>query len=290
MSEEIVHFAVADDMRRLVLASDRFCRAFQETLADREEKMRLGALTRGTEKFCGAMIESVRDRNDAQSPPGRDADKLAFCLGTLAHRAADRLCKPLYDSQAFDGKYTRRQIKICQDVFTFDRVYGKGRRSPYRPDALNPILPLPGGMDWDAETFEQYVHTLLQRMLLKAHTLKPADDADAWMDELFSRLQEFKDDFGLWHKLLNEGDPELFQRSVEQVNFYNDADPILDLLGDLRAGQKPDRESIENRFRLGDKSSIYARCVSQACGYVQLAGEFWQGRMDRRAFMDSIRR
>ncbi len=290
MSEEIVHFAVADDARLLVLASERFCQPFKDVLSGHVEKLRLGALTRGTEKFCGSLIEAIRDRCQGQSPQGRDADKLAFCLGTLCHRAADRLCKPLYASQSFDGRYTPRQIRICQDVFIFDRVYGKGRRTPYRPDALDPVLPLPGGLEWDAETFEQYVHTLLQRMLLRAHTLKPADEADTWLDELFSRLQEFKEDFGFWHKLLTEGDEELFSRSVEQVNFYNDADPLLDLLRDLRSGQSLQADAIEQRFRLPDKSSVYARCVSASCGYIQLAGEFWQGRMDRRAFFDSITR
>jgi hypothetical protein len=145
-------------------------------------------------------------------------------------------------------------------------------------------------MDWDAATFEQYIDVLLQRMLLKAHTLKPADDADAWLDDLFTRLQEFKDDFSEWHRLLTEGDEELFRRAIEQVNFYNESDPLLDLLRDLRAGEAVSEESVESRFRLGDKNSVYARCVSQGCGYIQLAGEFWQGRMEPKAFADSITR
>jgi hypothetical protein len=290
MSEEIVHFAIADDSRLLVLASSRFCEAFKTVLADRIEKFRLGALTRRTEKFCGDMIHQLRDRCRGQAPQGRDADKLAFCLGTLTHRAADRQCKPLFAAQSYDGAYSNRQIRICQDVFIFDRIYGRGRRHPYRPDALDPVLPLPGGMDWDAATFEQYIDVLLQRMLLKAHTLKPADDAEAWLDDLFARLQEFKDDFSEWHRLLTEGDEELFHRAIEQVNFYNESDPLLDLLRDLRAGQSVSEDSVESRFRLGDKNSVYARCVSQGCGYIQLASEFWQGRMEPKAFADSITR
>ena len=94
MSEQVTHYAVADDARLFALASPRINHDFKAVLRDEHAALRLGALTRKTEVFAGALIQDLRERWQENKP--HDPEKLAFCLGTLTHRATDRLMKPVF--------------------------------------------------------------------------------------------------------------------------------------------------------------------------------------------------
>ncbi|KKL76421.1 hypothetical protein LCGC14_2045060 [marine sediment metagenome] len=289
MSEQITHLAVADDTRLLALASPRIPKAVKAVLRDHQDEMRLGAITRGSEGFAGPVVKRLRGRSDR--PDHNDATKLAFCLGTMAHRAADRMMKPIFDSQGGDENRQPTSISIYHDVFIFDKVYGRGAKHPYTPDALDPQIRFPSAPDLDVGTVEAYFRVLLQRTLLAAHTFKPdSDDPEGWLDRLFGRLQELHVDLARYHQALTKPDPEIVRRAITDVNFYDDGNAILSLLADLRAEKQVTGEAFLQRCRLGDHDSLYARAVSMAYGYVQVAGEYWQGRTSEELFLDSIRR
>ncbi|MGC9455654.1 MAG: hypothetical protein ACP5HU_12450 [Phycisphaerae bacterium] len=289
MSEQITHIAVADDARLLALNSPRIGGAVREALLNHQDKCRLGAVTRASEEFAGPVVEQLRARADEPRP--RDAEKLAFCLGTMAHRSADRMYKPIFRSQSADGSCDRKDISIYHDVFVFRRIYAAGDKEPYRPDALSPTVELPEGAPVDAAELEGLFGVLFQRALLAAHTFKPdLTDPQGWLEKLFDRIQEFTIDIGRYHKALTEPDEDIYRRAITDVNFFDESDSILALLDELREGGEVTGEEFLRRCRLGDKDSLYARAVSGAYGYFQVTSEFWSGRCSAELFADAIRR
>jgi hypothetical protein len=251
--------------------------------------MRLGAVTRGSEAFAGPLVAGLRERKD--SPETGDAEKLAFVLGTMTHRAADRMMKPILKSQTADGEYAPIEISVYHDIFLFDRLYGRGAKEPYTPDALSPVVSFPAFSESEAKAFEEYFRVLFQRALLAAHTFKPdQSDPEVWLARLFDWLQEFDVDLERYHRALVEPDAELARRAIADVNFYADEDPIIRLLEDLRAGRDVAGDDFTKRLTLRDRDSLYARAVSLAYGYLHVTGEYWEGRAADEFFLDSVRR
>ncbi|MFW6061954.1 MAG: hypothetical protein ACOC93_04015, partial [Planctomycetota bacterium] len=182
-------------------------------------------------------------------------------------------------------------ISVYHDVFLFDRLYGRGSEQPYSPDALSPALPLPQAPDLDVETLEKYFQVLFQRTMLQAHTFIPDyNRPEAWLEELFKRLQEMVLDIRRYHRALTDPDEGIVRRAIVDCNFYSDDDRIIALLGDLRAGKPVTAEDFLQRCYLGDKDSLYARAVSMAYGYVQTASEYWQGQASEELFTDAVKR
>lgn len=288
MSEQVTHYAVADDARLFALASPRVNGTFKNNLRDNHAALRLGALTRKSEVFAGALIKDLRER--WQQGRSHDAEKQAFCLGTLTHRATDRLMKPIFDAQAYDGRYTYKDVSYYHDIFIFRKVYDNGNKEPFIPEQFDEMLEHPD-VNIDLGVLEQLHKVFWQRRLLNTHTFKPdTDEPDIWLSNLFNVLQNDVVDLQKYYQALTNPDPELVRRATEQVNFYHDEDGILKLAHDLRRGREVSEEDFLKRSHLGDKNSLYARALAKAYGYLQIASEFWEGRLEESLFQDAITR
>ena len=289
MSEQITHLGIADDVRLLALASPRICESVKAFLRAHHDKLRLGAITRGSEGFAGSLVTAIRGRADC--PQDGDDGKLAFCLGTMAHRAADRMMKPIFEAQAPDETVSPTSVSIYHDIFIFDRVYGRGAGEPYAPGALSPSAPFPEAPQLDLAAVEGYFRVLLQRTLLSAHTFKPdPGDPEAWLEKLFERLQDLHVDLGRYHQALTNPDEEIIRRAITDVNFYNEGDHVLTLLSELRNGAAIAGEEFLSRCRFGDHDSLYARAVAMAYGYFHITSDYWQDGASESLFLDAIRR
>jgi len=289
LSEQVTHLALADDVRLLSVASPRVCEDVKGSLREHQDKMRLGALTRGSEGFAGAMVKVLREGKTKRKKG--DGEKLAFCIGTMAHRAVDRMMKPIFESQSADGKCNWQDISVYHDVFLFDRIYGRGRKEPYAAGALEPRYGFPSAAGVDAERVEEYFRVMFQRAMLSAHTLIPdMSDPEGWMEKVFGRVQEMTLDVGRYHRALTNPDEEIFGRAIVDVNFYDDGDPLIALLRDLREGAEVEGDEFMLRCRSRDHDSLYARGAAKGYGYVQVTSEYWSGEAREELFMDEIRR
>ncbi len=289
MSEQVTHYAVNDDVRLLALHSPRINDTFKQVLRDHHEAMRLGALVRRSEKFAGPLIKKLRERWDEH----RDDDpaKLAFCLGTLTHRATDRMMKPIFVSQIHGSEHDRLAISIAHDIFLFNKVYG-GNTGGFVEQQFTETLSFPQALDLDWAAVELIFQTMFQRAMLGSHTLKP-DDArpDAWLSDLFGAIQNMRIDLRCYYDMLTNPDPDVIERALEQVKFYSEDDAIVALARDLRAGGGVENnEDFLRRSYLHDRPSLYARALSMAYGYVQVASEFWLGEVRDELFQDAITR
>ena len=143
MSENVTHVAVCDDVARLASRHPGVPTAFTRVLEDHLDIARLGAATRSADRWSAEIVAWAREdwpadargtsaatgNGAAHGPtetPGVKASapvKLAFVLGALTHRAADRLFKPIFE-------YCRQQhapdagldCSIHCDVLVFSAV------------------------------------------------------------------------------------------------------------------------------------------------------------------------
>ena len=94
MSENVTHTGVLDDCFRLMLVSDEICDAFKEVAQSENDFARLGGITRSGDRFTVQLLTDFRKRWEGRRPEDKLEPKLAFVLGWLTHRAADRQMKP----------------------------------------------------------------------------------------------------------------------------------------------------------------------------------------------------
>ncbi len=96
MSENITHTAVVDDSLRLMQAAGTVCEAFNQAARDHLDMAHLGCMTRGGDRCNPGLLTTFRDRWADRTPDDLLEPKLAFVLGWLCHRAADREMKPIF--------------------------------------------------------------------------------------------------------------------------------------------------------------------------------------------------
>ncbi|MFW6161822.1 MAG: hypothetical protein ACODAJ_03580 [Planctomycetota bacterium] len=265
MSEGITHTAVVDDCARLAVHAPDMCGAVKLCLAEHRDVARLGGITRHGDRHTVGLLTSLRDR----WPPGEDtslAPKLAFVLGWLAHRAADRQMKPLFRRLDPDCPRSPTDCSVYHDVCVLGEVYGPGTRFP--PELLG-----------DPHAAEDALCAAWQRMLLRMHTFIPDDQAvESWLDQVIALRQRLRVDLRRYAEALARPDPEKVRRFLTEPCFYHAADPLLLLARALQRDEAPPMGLTE--ALAAEPRSHYARAVRRAYGYVQAASAFFDREVD----------
>lgn len=275
MSENITHTAVVDDCRRLALHAESICAAFKQALRAHPDAARLGGVTRHGDRHTVDLLEAYRRALPAGSNRDRLLEKLAFVLGWLCHRAADRQMKPIWRKLLPDEQpgQSPTECSIYHDVFVLREVYEHARGQPY---ALLYPAPASAPAEWESLLWAAW-----QRMLIAIHTLIPDDDAvDGWLDKLLDRYQRLGVDLSRYANALAGPDPDKLKRYVEDVNFYDRRDPIIRLARALAAGRRPPVPLAEAVDR-ARRQSHYAQALRRGFLYIEAAGDYFAGRMDR---------
>ena len=119
MSENITHTAVTDDCARLARHSSTICSPVKEVLGEHLEIARLGGVTRAGGRHVLSLLQRYREAWHGRQEGDLLAEKLAFVLGWLCHRAADLQMKPIF--HAVDGDCPRdpTDCSVYHDVFLF---------------------------------------------------------------------------------------------------------------------------------------------------------------------------
>ncbi len=269
MSEQITHTAVTDDCARLALHAHETCAAFRAALADHMDVVRLGGITRGGDHFTVDLLGRLREARPQQGGERRPQQKLAFVLGWLCHRAADRQMKPVFRSTDPDCPRRPTDCSVYHDVFLYREVYACGEREPYAPDFLD---VQPAGL-------ERLFRLLLQRSLLAMHTFIPGgEDIDAWLDAVIDRRQQFTVDIARYAEAFARPDPDRVKRFITDVDFYDPEDALIRLARALQRGEATDVD-LEEAVSAAAEGSQYARALRRAFLYLRSAGEFFEGRL-----------
>lgn len=277
MSERITHTAVLDDCFRLVGASDAICDTFKAVANEHLELARLASATRSGDSFTVPLLERLRTEWPHRKPEDGLEPRLAFVLGWLCHRAADRQMKPVFRAADQKTGKSPTDCSIYHDVHVLKKVYGVDPESPYSESAAGAATPCPAEQ-W--EIMRDVFHTLLQQSLIELHTLVPdPEDAWGWIDRLRQRQQGFGVDITRYARALADPDPDKVKRYIEETHFYSEDDAMVGLAREIQGGGAVDSERIDAATRC-DPESHYGQALSKAFMYVVSAGSFFEGRID----------
>ena len=209
MSENITHIAVCDDCLRLMLQMPDIRDNFKQAATDHLDIAQLGSVTRSTDSFNPGLLKRLRDDWDGRQPKDNFELKLAYSLGALCHRVADRTMKPVFAAAGAGDKQSPKDVSIYHDVFLFREIYKEGVEKPYSPEMFGMKTP-----------FEEHFRVLSQRALLSIHTFIPdRTDAEAWLDRLFSLRQKFYVEISRYAEAYYHPDPEKTKKYIVDVNF-----------------------------------------------------------------------
>jgi hypothetical protein len=308
MSENVTHVAVCDDVARLAQHHAGVPGPFKQVLAQHLDIARLGAATRTADRWSAELIAWARD-NWPVSANGQAKDseeggmaatperKLAFVLGALTHRAADRLFKPIFQyCRERYGEETGIECSIHCDVYVFNEVYGAGQGGA-RP--LNGGAAGNGGLPTSMENpyqravfgavngetgraVEEYLRVLWQRALIGMHTFSPdPQDMHGWLDRMFTNAQAFSISLEQYRQAVERPDPAKFKRYVEDTHSYDRDDALIRLARRAQRGETPAAGEVEAALEATtEQSSRYARAVRKGLEYVLAGGRLWRGEID----------
>lgn len=269
MSENITHIAVCDDCLRLMSQMPRICGAFKQAVTDYLDIAHLGAVTRSTDSFNPGLLKRLRDNWADRKPKDNFESKLAYSLGALCHRAADRTMKPVFKQAAPDDPQSPKDVSIYHDIFLFREVYKDGVEKPYSPEMFGMKTP-----------FEEHFRVLLQRALLSIHTFIPdRANAEAWLDKLFSLRQSFYVEIARYTEAYYHPDPQKTQRYVIDVNFYDADDDLIRLARAIQTGDDVGKSAVDEAFGSGRNESKYAQALAHGLRYLIAANQFFNSDM-----------
>lgn len=279
MSDHIAHLAICDDTFRLALTHDAIPARFKEIIAAHRDSAHMGAVTRTADQWTAEILVAARDHPADPLAP----QKVAFVLGALTHRAADRLTKPITNCwpgqpDAGEPGGSANESKIMQDLFVFKEVYGSGL-GPNAPLFPPTLLAVPV-TEAEAKA-EEYFRVLLRRALIAMHTIAPdTGNIHNWLTAFLSRLQTYPKSLHQYARLAAEWDPDKVRRYLIEKNFYCRDDELIQLARAIQRGATVTGAQVEAaRAGIQPCHSRYARALAKALDYLLAAGELYAGRI-----------
>jgi hypothetical protein len=274
MSERVTHTAVLDDCFRLAIGGELVREAFREVARGHRELARLASATRWGDRFTVPMLERLRREWPGRTPEAGLAPRLAYVLGWLCHRAADRQMKPVFRSADPGSKLDPTDCSVYHDAFIYKEVYLNAPDSPYDSWAFGIDAPPEKGK-W--EVARDLFHTLLQQSLIELHTFIPdPEDGWGWVDRVETLRQRFRVDLERYARAVAEPDPEKVRRFIVEPKFYLADDPLPALARRIQRGETVEADAVHKA--LSQKAlSHYGAALRKGLTYLYSADAFFAG-------------
>jgi hypothetical protein len=256
------------------------------------EIARLGGITRAGGWHILPLLKRYHEVWPSRQEGDWLAEKLAFVLGWLCHRAADLQMKPIF--RAVDGDCTERptDCSVYHDVFLFREVYGAGKHEPYVPDSLD-VTPASSAATrvFQAPEVEGALRSMWQRALVAMHTFVPdQEDVDGWLERVFAMRQQFYVDIRRYAEAFANPDPDKVQRFLVDVNFYEDSDSLVRLARSIQEGTPDTTIDLPMAVEAAASQSQYAQALRRGMIYLQAASDLFERRIDDETFKDRLER
>jgi hypothetical protein len=291
MSENVTHTAVVEDCFNLMLASERICSAFKEAGRDHIRFIQFGSVTRSGDKFTVNLLDKYRSIWDTNKEKDRLGYKLAFVLGWLCHRAADRQMKVVFREAEPESREFPTDCSIYHDAFIFRKLYdGNGNTPfPYRTAHFERQLEsLSAAAVVDVNGVTDAYRSIWQQSLLGLQTFIPqTEDREGWLSKLHAKHQEQVIHLDRYAEAVVTPIPSKTQRFIIETNFYNSEDAILQLCEELRNGVEPTQKEIDEAFE-AEPTSHYAHAVRMGFGYLMSASSYFTGAIDEGTLKDQL--
>lgn len=289
MSDHIAHIGICDDTFRLAAALDGIDPEFKGLMHTHRDDAHMGSVTRSADKWSARVIAAVAQAGHSGRPDPLGPRKLAFVLGALTHRAADRLTKPITncwkgdpdrsaDEPGTSGADQANESKIMQDLLVYREVFHGGEGTPATP--FDPTVLGSWGDDSQRD-FERLYRILLRRALIAMHTLNPDDrHIDQWFEGFFRGLQTYPKSLEQYARLAAQWDPQKVQRYLVEKRFYQRGDALIRLARAIQHGGSATHPQVAEAHAATDHThSRYARALAKALDYLLAAGDLYRGRI-----------
>jgi hypothetical protein len=215
---------------------------------------------------------------------------MAYAIGWLTHRAADRRLKLVFAAAEDDPNplYTNDNCRVYQDTFTFRKVYDGGKKPCLSPKEIVSeatfdynLQSHPAADTMDIPMGEPLLTRLWQADMIGKHVfLYKEKDFDKWVDTFVYRYQYMTEDFRRYEEAYHNPDPQLIKRFYDEDNFYNDADDLIVYVRQIQEGNKPDVD-LQTAVDSAKEQSLYAQSLRQGCLYIRGASDYFTGKIDK---------
>ena len=294
MSDHIAHLGFCDDTFRLAALHPDVEPRFKPIMDAHREEAHLGAITRYADKWTVPMVHWARveaAKPSEEQDPHLD-DKIAFMLGSLTHRSADRLTKPI--TKCFPGKDASgnpirderggnaNESKIMQDLFVYREVYAQGDEG----GGLFSPLDIGEFKTPAARQAEDLYRILLRRAFIAMHTINPdVADTHDWMNKLFKGMQSYPKSLEEYRELNEAWDPGKVKLYLTEKHFYDADDELIALARKLQHGGSVTGEAVKAAHTAVDADtaidqSRYARSLAKSLDYLLAATAAFRGEID----------
>jgi hypothetical protein len=292
LSDLLTHWGVFEDCRRLAQLDARIDPLFARLMHEEREFARLGALTRGGNRWVSEILTKARSAWSEGGGTTESGRKIAFALGGIAHYVADITLKPLMSEVAqadwnashsvmqghapvagdHQNPGSIREVSAYYDIKVFREVYLSGQEEPFNAFLAAANVTEPG------QALEEFVRSLFQRALLSCHTLDPdRDNIEEWLDRLFGRVQPLYIDIDLYVRVAVAPDAAKMQRYRVETEFYVASDPVIAAARVIRRGTQPTQAQIDVALADDANRGGYGRSVALGIQRLREASAFWRG-------------
>ena len=279
MSEYIVHTALMQDCFNLLLKTSWLCPDFQYAIKKERAFGEAASTTKSGDVYTWRIMEDLRLRWTEQNACEL-ASLLAFVLGWVSHRAADRQMKPVFRA-AVDPETKKSVGNDCtlyNEAEILRTYYLDQSDNPYKDtfDLLNNTFSFSGV---DLISMQKLFHGMLQMAFMRMHTIKPALDYDIagikkWIGKIYDLLQEFKINLELEATILVNPDPEKYKKYILDTNFFNHNDPLIHAAKAIRKKENISEKEVECAID-APQTSDYAIALQTALRYVRACNDYF---------------
>ena len=297
MSEHITHIAVFEDVWRLFYNSDEICDAFKISVGNFYDSGLLGSGTRGNHIFVLPILELYKDQWESVKEDPNAQVKIAYAIGWLAHRAADRRLKLVFADAENDPNplFTNSGCRIYQDAKSFEKVYQGGNQACLSPREILSTATLdynmqshPAAGKIDVSLTEPLFNRMWQVDMIQKHLfVEQRDDLDTWLDLFIDRFPDLTEDIREYEKAYNDPDPALTQRYFDEDNYYTDSDEIIRFVRAIQEGGQPG-ETLQTVVEKAKDQSLYAQTLRQGYFFIKGASDYFTNSVSKAEFQTII--
>lgn len=276
MSEHIVHTAILEDSFAICSGLRAISADFKEVIRRHGRFAQLGCITVAGDQFSTRLLTEYKDKWDIHNETL--AAKLAFVLGWISHRACDRIMKPIWVEPPMkigsdvDPTLSPSECSVYHEGFIFNKYYKDADtfRFAIFPEQME---ELEGIRMMERERICNFTEQAFAANYMAIQTL-PEDGADQeWFENVCMRTQKFYVDMRRYHQSAQNPEPELTERFITGIHWYDEGDGIVRLANDLRWKRPPFTDDYDSVLR-DEPASYYGRALRLSIGYITVADEF----------------
>ena len=286
MAGNITPIAIADDCIRLVLYSGAISEAFKQSLTAHHNIARAGGVMRSCDKHIPILLSKCRD-GWASQEEGDIARILAFTAGGLCHLAADRELYPAGDvgtSQSPTDREIYHDAVILREIYLTKTDLGDPHAA-----ATNETMVPADIQNASTDDINDLFYGIERRTLIRLHTFEcDAEDIEGWISKLMKWRQANGPLLRRYAEVYRSPDPAKTQRFIDDVNFYDNIDPVIRLARSLQHGEAEKTIDLDQAVEAAESQSQYSRALRKGFLYLQVANAYFTHAINEQALRNGL--